>query len=73
MNKYKKHIACSYGYKLACVYDKFSKSLKTYVGEDAVCNFINSVIEETKYFSDVMKKHFNKELMTTKEENEDFQ
>ena len=27
-NKYKKHIACSYGYKLVCVNDKFSKPFK---------------------------------------------
>ena len=27
MNKYKKHVACSYGYKLVCVDDKFSKVL----------------------------------------------
>ena len=24
-NKYQKHVACSYGYKLLCVDDKFSK------------------------------------------------
>ena len=24
-NKYQKHVACSYGYKLVCVDDKFSK------------------------------------------------
>ena len=23
-NKYQRHIACSYGYKLVCVHDKFS-------------------------------------------------
>ena len=25
-NKYQKHIACSYGYKLVCVDDKFGKA-----------------------------------------------
>ena len=30
------------------------------------------MIEESKYCSDVMKKHFNKELVMTKEYNEDF-
>ena len=29
-NKYQKHIACSYGYKLVYVDDKFSKPFKTY-------------------------------------------
>ena len=30
------------------------------------------MIEESEYCSDVMKKHFNKELMMTKENNENF-
>ena len=70
--KYQKHIACSYGYKLVCVDDKFSNPFKSYLGEDAVSNFISSMIEESKYCSDVKKKHFNKELVMTKEDNEDF-
>ena len=71
-NKYQKHIACSYGYKLVCVDDKFSKAFKTYLGENAKCNFINSMIKESKYYIEVMKKHFNKELMMTKKDNENF-
>ena len=39
-NKYQKHIACNYFSKLVCVDDKFSKPFQTYLGEDAVCNFI---------------------------------
>ena len=35
-NKYKKDVACSYGYKLVCVDDKFSKPFNSYWGEDAV-------------------------------------
>ena len=69
-----KPVACSYGYKLVCVDDKFSKAFKSYLGEDAVYNFISSMIEESKYCSDVMKKHFNnKELMMTKKDNENFE
>ena len=71
-NKYQKHIACSYGYKLVCVDDRFSKTFKTYLGENAVYNFINNIIEENTYCSDVMKKHSNKNLIMTKEDNEDF-
>ena len=71
-NIHQKHIACSYGYKLACVDDKFSKSFKTYLGEDAVYNFINNIIEEIKYYSEVIKTHFDKKLVMTKEDNEDF-
>ena len=31
------------------------------------------MIEESKYCSEVMKKHFNKKLETTKSDNEDYQ
>ena len=31
------------------------------------------MIEESKYCNDVMKKHFKKELVTTKKDNEDFE
>ena len=61
-NKYQKHIACSYGYKLVCVDDKFRKSFKTSFGEDVVNNFINSTIEESKYCSEVIKKTLTKKL-----------
>ena len=68
-NKYRKHIGCSYGYKLVCVDGKFSKPFKTYKDKDAVYSFIN-MIEESRYCSEVMKKHFNKEFAMTKEDNE---
>ena len=57
-NKYQKHIACSSGYKLVCADDKFSKPFKTYLGEEAIYNFINNMIEESKYCSEVIKKTF---------------
>ena len=60
-----KHIACSYGYKLVCVDDKFSKPFKIYLGENVVYNFINNMIEESKYCNIVMKIHFNKKLVMT--------
>ena len=71
-NKYRKHIACSYGHKLVSADDNFSKPFKTYLDEDTVYNFIYSIIEESKYCSDLIKKHFNKELVMTKEDNENF-
>ena len=60
MKKYQKHVTSSYGYKLVCVDDKFSKPFQTNLAEDDVYNFINNMIEESKYCSDVMKKHFSK-------------
>ena len=47
-------------------------AIKTYLGKDEVYNFINNMIEENKYCLNVMKKHFNKELLMTKEDNDDF-
>ena len=70
--KYQKHIACTYDYKLVCVDDKFSNPFKIYIAKDSVYNFINRMIEESKYCSEVMIKHSKKELVLTKEENEDF-
>ena len=64
-NKYQKNIACSYSYKLVCVDDKFSKPFKTYLSENAVYDFINSMIKESKYCSDVIKKTQPKKLITT--------
>ena len=48
--------------------DKFVKPFKTYLGENAVYNFINNMIEESKYCSDVMKKYFNKKFVMTEED-----
>ena len=36
-------------------------------------NVISSMTEESKYCRDVLKKHFNKELVMTKEDNEHFE
>ena len=49
-------------YKLVCVDDKFRKPFKLYLGKDAVYSFINSMIKESKYCSDVMKKILTKNL-----------
>ena len=51
-DKYQKHVGCSYG-----VDDKFSNS-KSYLHED----IIYSMIDESKYCSDVMKVHTSKKL-----------
>ena len=37
-----------------------------------VYDFINGMINKSKYFSKVMRKHFNKELVMTKEDIENF-
>ena len=72
-NEYEEHVACSYGYKYVCVGEKFSKPFKSYLGKDTVYNVISNMIKESKYCSDVTKKIFQKRLVMTKEDNEDFQ
>ena len=68
--EYQKYIACSYGCNLVHVDDKFSKPFKTYLGKDAVYNFINNIIMESNSCSEVMKKHFNEGLVLTKEDKD---
>ena len=65
-NKYKKRIACCYDYELVCVDDTLSQPFKTYLGKDAIYTSINSMLKESKYCIDVMKKHFKKELVLGK-------
>ena len=71
-NKYQKYVACSYGSKLVFVDDKFNKPFKTCLEKDAVYNFVNSMIEESKYCNELMQRRFKKELTMTKEDNEHF-
>ena len=62
-NRYQQHIAWRYGYKLVCIDDKFSKPFKTYLVEDAVYNFMNSMIKESKYCSEFIKNILMKNLL----------
>ena len=59
MKMFQKYIACSYAYKLVCVENIWSNPSNSYVGEDDVSDFINSIVNESKYWSDVMKKTFS--------------
>ena len=66
-----KHVAYSYCSKLISIDDKFSKP-KSYLGEDAVCNFINNTVQESQYCSEVMQRQFNKDFAITITDDEDF-
>ena len=57
-----------YGYKFEFVDDKFRKPFKSYLGEDAIYNFINRMLKKSKYCGDLIKNHFNKELVMTKKD-----
>ena len=71
--KYQDHIPCSFAYKLVCASGKFSKDVVLYRGKNAVLKFIQWIFKEYNYCKDVRKKHLNKNLVMTAEENEEFE
>ena len=71
--KYQDHIPCSFAYPLVSIDDKFSKDVVLYRGKYAVLKFIKCIFKEYNYCRNVMKKHFNKNLVMTAEENEEFE
>ena len=73
IKKYHDHIPCSFAYKIVCVDDRFSKSVVIYRGENAAYEFIKAIFMEQKYCKKIMKKHFNKNLVMTEEEEHSFQ
>ena len=58
-NKHQKHVTCSYGFILYLSYN-FSKYFKIIFRWDSVYNFINSMIKEGKYSTDIMKNILTK-------------
>ena len=66
--KYDDHVPCSYAFKVVCIDNRFSKPVVVYRGENAAYEFIKAILEEYKYYKKVMKEHFNKNLIMSKEE-----
>ena len=70
---YQKHTDCGYGYKVVCCYDdKYTKPIQLYRGENAVYKFMENILEEVKWCKKVMKKHFNKPLKMSNEDEQKF-
>ena len=71
---YQRHTDCGYGYKVVCCYDdKYTKPIQLYRGEKAVYKFMENILEEVKYCKKVMKKHFNKPLIMTELDEQEFE
>ena len=71
---YQKHTDCGYGFKVVCCYDdKYSKPVQIHRGENAVHKFMENMLEEVSWCKSKMKKHFNKPLKMTEENETDFQ
>ena len=69
-NKYQHHIPCCFAYKLVFVDDKFTKPIVVFRGENAGYKFVKAVLKEYEYCKKVMKKHFNKNLIMSEEEEQ---
>jgi len=75
---YQSHHACSYGYKVVCHADQsYSRPEEIYRSnngkKEAIENFIENIFREVQSCQEVMKKHFNKPLIMTEENERDFQ
>ena len=68
--KYQDHIPCSLPYKVVCVDNKFSKKVVLYRRKNAVYKFIGAILKEYEYCKKVIKKHFNKNLIMSAENEE---
>ena len=56
-----------------CIDYKFSKNVAVYRGHDCVNKFISCMLKEYEYCKNVIKEHFNKNLIMSVEEEEMFQ
>ena len=68
--KYQDHVPCSFAYKLACVDHKFTKPIVVFWGENSAFKFIKAIIKEYEYCKKIMKKHFNKNVIMSEEEEQ---
>ena len=68
--KYQDYVPCRFAYTLVCVDDEFTKPIVVFRGENAVDEFIEAILKEYQHCKKVMKKHFNKNLVMDKEEEE---
>ena len=70
---YQIHADCGYGYKVVCCYDdKYNKHTRIYRGENAVYKFMEKMLEEVEYCKAVIKKRFNKPLVMTEVDEQNF-
>ena len=71
--KYEDHIPCNFTYKVVGIDDKFSKDVLLHRGKNAVLKFIEMILKEYNYCRPVIKKHLNKNLVMTAEQNKEFE
>ena len=65
--------SCSFACKVVCIDHRFTKPIVVFKGENAAYEFIKVILKEYKYCNKVVKKHFNKNLIMSEEEEHLFQ
>ena len=71
--KYQKHTACSFGYKVVCHYDQmYSGDVVIYRGEDSIKKFMKYMFDEVKNCQKIIRDNFNKPLKMTGEDEKAF-
>ena len=73
MHKKYDNVPCSYAHKIVCIDDRFSKPTVVYRGENAAYEFIKAILKEYNHCKNIIKKHFNKNLIMSEEEEDLFQ
>ena len=58
---------------LLCVDDKFTKAIVVFREKNAAYEFVKAILKKYEYCKKVMKKHFNKNLIISEKEEEQFQ
>ena len=71
--KYQKHTACSFGYKVVCHYDEmYSGDVVIYRGKDCIEKFMKCMFEEVKNCQKIIRDNFNKPLKMSIEDEKAF-
>ena len=71
--KYQDNISCSFAYKVVFVDNKLSKRVVLYRRKNTAYKFNEGILKDYNYCRKVIKKHFNKNLIMSAEEEEKFQ
>ena len=66
--KYQDHVPWSFADKLVWVDDKFTNPIFVFRGKIAAYEFIEAILKQYEYCKKLMRKHFNKNLIMSEEE-----
>ena len=66
-------IPCSFAYKVVWIDDRFSKPIVVFRGKKIAYGYIKAILKEYVYCKKLIKRHFNKNLIISEEEEHLFQ